>query len=152
MNGFSIDSNSPLQVSQVLQRIHELWQHACKSDAGRPASEPISDHSQGHLSSSDEGRSASPPPPLIDQPPKLSYSQGRITLTSSTSKTLAELGTIASDVAHEVKEIFATEAGLLAHEAQLFKDALAAGAERLLHFSELPHRWKNNKHIHKGYR
>lgn len=95
--------------------------------------------------SSDE---AAPP---IDEPPKLAYSHGRLMLTNST-KTLADLGHMASDVAHEMKEIFTQEAGLLAHEAQLFKDALSAGAERLLHFSELPHRWKNNKYIHKGYR
>lgn len=69
---------------------------------------------------------------------------------TGSSKTLSDLGHLASDVAQELKDILSQEAGLLAHEAQLFRDAVTAGSQRLLNYSELPSGWRNNHFIQTG--
>lgn len=135
----SLDPRSPIQVSLVLERLHDLWKHF------RPQ-QPLED--SDYASSATEGESADDKLPA---PPLLLSSEGQITFLSP-NKSLSDLGHMASDVAQELKDILSQEAGLLAHEAQIFKDAVTAGADRLLNYSELPQRYRNNQWIQRGYR
>jgi len=79
-----------------------------------------------------------PPPPLTIPPIFEEWSQ-------NLSHALHDAKDYVHDEGEKLREF-------VADEAEKLRTALKHGADRLLHYHELPHEWKNNKYILSGYR
>lgn len=76
--------------------------------------------------------------------------------SSHTMELVGQAGEAVSEEAHKLKDKVVEETEKLGHligeEAEKFKKALQEGANRLLHYDDLPNLWKNNEYILSGYR
>lgn len=125
------------------------------SPSASSSSTPLSEHPP-HLSSAPPRSFHLPTPPLsavraflASESAKL---HARVPSASSFDEWKGGISTALQDASHYVQDRGEKIKDFVEDEAEKLKTALQHGTTRLLHYSELPTEWRNNKYILSGYR